>query len=135
MVRTSRRRLEVRIRSESAFVVVGGGVLPAGVADSQSATTTREELRSVLNCSLEDMLMTDMVEGWWWKSWRGVGMLEAIVLLGGSYVITPEASTKVQLSYKGAFPGLNLSILSRVLTIWHSGMHFNSFVISYRWSR
>lgn len=27
----------------------------------QSATTKREEVRSELNCSLEDMLMTDMV--------------------------------------------------------------------------
>lgn len=60
MVRTSRHRLEM---SGSAFVVAcgEGGVLPAGRGDSQSATTTREELRSVLNCSFEDMLMTDMV--------------------------------------------------------------------------
>lgn len=31
--------------------------------DLQSATTTRELLRRVLNCSFEDMLMTDMVGG------------------------------------------------------------------------
>lgn len=40
-----------------------GGVAGAAAGHLQSATTTRELLRSELNCSFEDMLMTDMVRG------------------------------------------------------------------------